>query len=105
MKSKEVLNFLNISRVTLTKYVKNGTIKVTKLDNGYYDYDNDSVFIFLKKIFIIIIFVHVFLIINKKNNLDNQINFLSIIIVETIILKLIKYFLKFQVILILIEKN
>ena len=36
MKSKEVLNFLNISRVTLTKYVKNGTIKVTKLDNGIF---------------------------------------------------------------------
>jgi predicted site-specific integrase-resolvase len=49
MKSKEVLNFLKISRVTLTKYVKNGTIKVTKLDNGYYDYDNESVFKFAKK--------------------------------------------------------
>lgn len=49
MKSKEVLQFLNISRVTLTKYVKNGTIKTTLLDNGYYDYDEKSVFAFAKK--------------------------------------------------------
>jgi predicted site-specific integrase-resolvase len=40
MKFKEVLSFLNISRVILTKYIKNGTIKVIKLDNGYYNYDN-----------------------------------------------------------------
>lgn len=49
MKSKEVLQLLKISRVTLSKYVTNGTIIVTKLDNGYYDYDKDSVFKLLKK--------------------------------------------------------
>ena len=37
MKSKEVLKLLGISRVTLWSYVKNGTIKATKLPNGYYD--------------------------------------------------------------------
>lgn len=49
MKSKEVLQLLGISRVTLYKYVKTGIIKVTELDNGYYDYDQDSVFKLLKK--------------------------------------------------------
>lgn len=49
MKSKEVLHFLHISRTTLSKYVKNGTIKVTLLDNGCYDYDDKSVFKFAKK--------------------------------------------------------
>ena len=48
MKSKEVLKLLKVSRVTLNTYVKNGKIKVTKLNNGYYDYDDDSVFKLLK---------------------------------------------------------
>lgn len=43
MKSKEVLNLLKISRPTLTKYVKNGTIKVKVMPNGLYDYDKQSV--------------------------------------------------------------
>lgn len=49
MKSKEVLQLLGVSRVTLSKYVKNGTIKVTELDNGTYDYDQKSIFKLLKK--------------------------------------------------------
>ena len=40
MKSKQVLQTLQISRVTLSAYVKNGKLKVTKLHNGYYDYDD-----------------------------------------------------------------
>lgn len=43
MKCKEVLKILRITRPTLTSYVKNGRIKVTKLPNGFYDYDEDSV--------------------------------------------------------------
>lgn len=43
MKSKEVLNLLKISRPTITKYVKNGTIKVKTMPNGLYDYDKASV--------------------------------------------------------------
>ena len=43
MKSKEVLNLLKISRPTLTKYVKNGVIKVKTMPNGLYDYDKQSV--------------------------------------------------------------
>ncbi|SET09410.1 MerR HTH family regulatory protein [Anaerobranca gottschalkii DSM 13577] len=44
MKSKEVLELLQISRPTLTKYVKEGLIKVSVLPNGRYDYDKDSVY-------------------------------------------------------------
>lgn len=43
MKANEVLKVLRVTRPTLTSYVKNGRIKVRKLPNGYYDYDEDSV--------------------------------------------------------------
>lgn len=49
MKSKEVLNLLKITRVTLMNYIKTGKIKATKMENGLYDYDEQSVFAFLKK--------------------------------------------------------
>ena len=44
MKAKEVLELLQISRPTLTKYVKEGIIKVHVLPNGRYDYDKESVY-------------------------------------------------------------
>ena len=44
MKAKEVLKILNVTRPTLTKYVKTNKIKVKRLINGMYDYDEDSVF-------------------------------------------------------------
>lgn len=44
MKSKEVLELLQITRPTLTKYVKEGLIKINILPNGRYDYDKDSVY-------------------------------------------------------------
>ena len=44
MKSKDVLKILRITRPTLTSYVKNGRIKVKKLPNGFYNYDDDDVF-------------------------------------------------------------
>ncbi len=43
MKANEVLKLLQVTRPTLTSYVKNGRVKVKKLPNGYYDYDEDSV--------------------------------------------------------------
>jgi len=46
MKANEVLKILKICRQTLTNYVKSGKLKVTKLGNGYYEYD-DSVYAFL----------------------------------------------------------
>ena len=49
MKSKEVLKLLNVSRVTLSLYVKSGLIKATKLPNGYYNYHSDSVYKLLGK--------------------------------------------------------
>jgi predicted site-specific integrase-resolvase len=44
MKTDRVLKLLKVSRQTLCKYVKNKKIKVTKLVNGYYDYDDESVY-------------------------------------------------------------
>ncbi|MFK5954384.1 MAG: IS607 family transposase [Desulfobacterium sp.] len=49
MKAKQVLNLMQISRPTLTRYVKNGLIKTTTLLNGRYDYDENSVYAFLNK--------------------------------------------------------
>ena len=47
MKCKDVLQILNCSRQTLCRYVKDGTIKATKKKNGYYDYDDNSVYEFI----------------------------------------------------------
>ena len=44
MKSKEVLKLLKVSRPTLCKYVASGKLKVTLQPNGFYDYDDDSVY-------------------------------------------------------------
>ncbi len=44
MKSKEVLELLQITRPTLTKYVKEGLIKKIILPNSRYDYDKESVY-------------------------------------------------------------
>lgn len=49
MKAKEVLQILRVTRPTLTKYVKEGLIKVTVKANGQYDYDPDSVYKVLNK--------------------------------------------------------
>ena len=49
MKAKDVLKLLKISRPTLSKYVQQGLIKVTKLPNDRYDYDDESVYKFLNK--------------------------------------------------------
>ena len=44
MLSKEVLQLLGISRPTLTKYVKTGVIRATRLPNKRYDYNSEDVF-------------------------------------------------------------
>lgn len=44
MKSYEVLELLQITRPTLTKYVKEGKIKTTTMVNGRYDYNKESVY-------------------------------------------------------------
>ena len=49
MKSNEVLRILQITRPTLTTYVKKGLIRVNVLKSGRYDYDESSVYEFLNK--------------------------------------------------------
>ena len=49
MKAKEVLQILKVTRQTLTKYVKEGRVKVTVKGNGQYDYESDSVYKLLNK--------------------------------------------------------
>lgn len=49
MKARDVLKLLNVSRVTLYNYVRYKKIKCTKLQNGTYDYDDESVMSLLKK--------------------------------------------------------
>lgn len=49
MKAKEVLQILRVTRPTLTKYVREGLVKVTVKGNGQYDYDTDSVYQLLNK--------------------------------------------------------
>lgn len=44
MKANEVLSLLQISRQTLTRYTKQEIIKVNKLSNGRYNYDEESVY-------------------------------------------------------------
>ena len=49
MKANEVLKFLNVTRPTLSTYLKKGYIKATPTPTGYYDYDRESVFQFRNK--------------------------------------------------------
>ena len=44
MDAKDVLKLLKISRSTLTNYVNNGTIRVTKKHNGFYNYNDSDVY-------------------------------------------------------------
>jgi putative resolvase len=74
MKSKDALRILNVSRVTLSSYVKLGKIKITKLPNGYYDYDDQSIFNFIgngQKVNIIYARVSTY---KQKNDLQRQID-------------------------------
>jgi putative resolvase len=73
MKSSEVLKILGITRQTLTTYVKTGKISVTKMGNGYYDYDNDSVYKFLNKEYRINVIYGRVSTYKQKNDLANQI--------------------------------
>ena len=49
MKAKEVMKVLQISRATLARWRKKGILKATKLPNGQYDWDANSVFKLLNK--------------------------------------------------------
>ena len=49
MKSNKVLKLLNITRPTLSHYVKIGKLKATMQPNGFYDYDEESVYKIINK--------------------------------------------------------
>lgn len=49
MKAKEVKKILGITQPTLSKYVKDGRIKVIKINPWNYFYDEDSVYAFIGK--------------------------------------------------------
>ncbi len=78
MKSKEVLNLLRITRQTLTRYVKNGTIKTTLQPNKYYNYNDEDVYKLLNKDAKrkIVIYARVSTP-KQKKDLENQIEFLK----------------------------
>lgn len=75
MKAKQVLQLLKITRVTLCTYVKNNKIKVKKLGNGRYDYDEESVYNFLdrNKTKCNVIYARVSTY-KQKNDLQRQVN-------------------------------
>ena len=78
MKTKDVLRILGITRPTLTKYVKNGTIGVTELPNGRYDYNEEDVYKFLNKDCKRKTVIYARVSTRKqKKDLDNQINMLK----------------------------
>lgn len=78
MKAKEVLELLQISRPTLTKYVKEGLIKVNTLPNGRYDYDKDSVYKLFNKGVERKTYIYARVSTPKqKSDLDNQIQLLK----------------------------
>ena len=75
LKSKEVLRLLQISRVTLTRYVKSGRVRVKKLPNGYYDYNEDDVYKLIGKEYSRKNVIYARVSTNKqKNDLQNQID-------------------------------
>lgn len=47
MRTKEVLELLKVHRVTLNRYVREGKIRVTKMSNGRYEYNDDDVYSFI----------------------------------------------------------
>ena len=77
MKAKEVLHILGVSRISLMTYVKNGKIKATKMSNGLYDYDANSIYEFMgKKNRTHVIYARVSTQ-KQKNDLNTQVNFIS----------------------------
>ena len=78
MKAKEVLQLLKVTRQTLTKYVKEGRVKVTVKGNGQYDYDSDSVYKLLNKDIERKTYIYARVSTSKqKQDLDNQVQLLK----------------------------
>ena len=49
MRAKQALEILQVHRVTLNRYVREGKIRVIRLKNGRYDYDDEDIFTFIGK--------------------------------------------------------
>ena len=78
MKAKEVLQILKVTRQTLTKYVKEGCVKVIVKGNGQYDYDSDSVYKLLNKDIERKTYIYARVSTAKqKKDLDNQVQLLK----------------------------
>lgn len=78
MKSKEVLELLQITRPTLCKYAKEGIIKTTVMPNGRYDYDYDSVYKLFNKGVKRKTYIYARVSTSKqKNDLENQVELLK----------------------------
>ena len=78
MKAKEVLELLQITRPTLTKYVKEGLIEVTTLPNGRYDYSKESVYKIFNKGVKRKTYIYARVSTTKQNkDLENQIDMLK----------------------------
>lgn len=78
MTSKEVLQLLRITRQTLTKYVKEGIIRVKVLPNKRYDYNEEDVYNFINKGIQRQTVIYARVSTNKqKKDLENQIELLK----------------------------
>lgn len=49
MRAKQALEILQVHRVTLNRYVREGKIRVIRLKNGRYDYNDEDIFKFIGK--------------------------------------------------------
>lgn len=78
MKAKEALQILGVSRETLSRYVKQGRVKVTVRENGQYNYDRDSIYRMVNKDIERKTYIYARVSTNKqKKDLENQVNLLK----------------------------
>ena len=49
MKSLDAYKLLQVTKPTLYKYKENGFIKADRLPNGYWDFDEESIYSFFNK--------------------------------------------------------
>jgi len=78
MKSSDACKLLQITKPTLYKYKNYGFIKANRLPNGYWDFDDDSIYSFFNKDVPRKIYAYARVSTNKqKKDLENQIQLLK----------------------------
>lgn len=78
MNTNEVLKILRISRPTLYRYLDKEILKATKMFNGYYDFDEETVYSLLNKDFQRKNYIYARVSTYKqKKDLENQIELLK----------------------------